>query len=453
MNQDLHQAEKLTLSEKRLMQRHSRSAMAIMAMHTLLCVVYFQLGYMHIALSEALVLVSLVWISLLAYQLLMATGVTLNLREPSLSLPLILYFIGVFMVSGYYVDEFRLSVVTLFFAALLMVSFRLSGKVMIAVAFLASAAYALMLWLALMDRWVQLSLSVELLQWLVFAMISVSFAVTGGGVNRLRNALADKNRDLANAVEKVREMAIRDDLTGLFNRRHLLDILERQRALAGRKGVPFAVCYVTWITSRKSMTGMVMTGGTGYCASFPSWRYRACVTVIFLVAWEARNSCWCCRKVTPTAPCWWLNVCASVGVNSVSMPRVARPLSACPWAWRIIGMARVSMSCLTGPIRVCTRPSPGDGTRARWREELIIDNSRVRLAGSATQEAASKPGTRPLAFNNSTTPVRVVIHYQLTPNATKCLVASRTCRLLPSTTLVWLSVWQSRVSLAPTRRW
>ena len=32
MNQDLHQAEKLTLSEKRLMQRHSRSAMAIMAM-------------------------------------------------------------------------------------------------------------------------------------------------------------------------------------------------------------------------------------------------------------------------------------------------------------------------------------------------------------------------------------------------------------------------------------
>ena len=48
MNQDLHQAEKLTLSEKRLMQRHSRSAMAIMAMHTLLCVVYFQLGYMHI---------------------------------------------------------------------------------------------------------------------------------------------------------------------------------------------------------------------------------------------------------------------------------------------------------------------------------------------------------------------------------------------------------------------
>ena len=244
MKHDLHQAEKLRLSEKRLMQRHSRSAMVIIAMHTLLCVVYFQLGYMDISLTEALVLALLVWGSLLAYQLLMATGVTFRLREPSLSLPLILYFIGVFMVSGYYVDEFRLSVVTLFFSALLLVSFRLSGKVMVAVAFMASAAYALMLWLALLDRWVHLSLSVELLQWLVFAMISVSFAVTGGSINRLRDALVDKNRDLANAVKKVREMAIRDDLTGLFNRRHLLEILERQRALFSSKSVPFAVCYV-----------------------------------------------------------------------------------------------------------------------------------------------------------------------------------------------------------------
>ncbi len=244
MNQDLHQAKKLTLSEKRLMQRYSRSAMAIMAIHSLLCVVYFQLGYMHIALPDALVLFFLVWACLLVYRLLMATGITFKLREPSQSMLLILYFIGVFMVSGYYVDEFRLSVVTLFFTALLMVSFRLSGKVMVAVALLASAAYALMLWLVLMDRWVQLSLSVELFQWLVFAVISVCFALTGGSINRLRDALVDKNRDLANAVEKVRQMAIRDDLTGLFNRRHLLEILERQRALFSRKGVPFAVCYV-----------------------------------------------------------------------------------------------------------------------------------------------------------------------------------------------------------------
>ncbi|MGB1922176.1 MAG: cell division protein FtsL, partial [Alcanivorax sp.] len=139
MNQDLRQAEKLTLSEKRLLKRHSRSAIAIMAMHTLLCVVYFQFGYFDVALEKGLVMLFVVWASLVAYQLLLATGWTLRLSEPSLSLPLVLHFMVVFMVSGYYVDEFRLSVVTLFFAGLLLVSFRLSGKVMIGVAVLASA--------------------------------------------------------------------------------------------------------------------------------------------------------------------------------------------------------------------------------------------------------------------------------------------------------------------------
>lgn len=115
---------------------------------------------------------------------------------------------------------------------------------MVGVALLGSGAYAIMLWLALNDRWIQLSFSVEALQWLVFSMIAISFAITGGGINRLRDTLEDKNRELAKAVEQVREMAIRDDLTGLFNRRHLLEILERQRALAVRKKLPFAVCYV-----------------------------------------------------------------------------------------------------------------------------------------------------------------------------------------------------------------
>ena len=143
-----------------------------------------------------------VWGSLLVYQLLLVSGWTIKLREPSLSLFLILHFTLVFMISGYYVDEFRLSAVTLYFAGLLLVSFRLSGKAMVAVAVLGSASYAVMLWLELNDRWNQWSFSVEALQWLVFSMIAISFAITGGGINRLRNTLEDKNRELAKAVDQ-----------------------------------------------------------------------------------------------------------------------------------------------------------------------------------------------------------------------------------------------------------
>lgn len=244
MNSELRQAENLTLNETRLLKRHGRSAVAIMAMHTLLCLVYFRMGEFQISPESGTILLISVWVSMAGYILLLASGLTLRFRDPSLSLPLILYCGVVFAISGYYVDEFRLSVVTLFFAVLLLVSFQLSGKVMIGVAIFSSAAYALMLWMALDDRWVQLSFSVEALQWLVFTMISISFAITGGGINRLKKDLAEKNRELAKGLEQVREMAIRDDLTGLFNRRHLLEILDRQKALADRKRVPFSVCYV-----------------------------------------------------------------------------------------------------------------------------------------------------------------------------------------------------------------
>lgn len=244
MNSELRQAEHLTFNETRLLKRHGRSAVAIMAMHTLLCMVYYRMGEFRISPEWGTVLLVGVWVTMSGYLLLLGSGLTLRFREPSLSLPLIIYCIVVFAVSGYYVDEFRLSVVTLFFAILLLVSFKLSGKVMVGVAMLSSAAYAIMLWLALDDRWVQLSFSVEALQWLVFTMISISFAITGGSINRLRNDLSDKNRELAKGLEQVREMAIRDDLTGLFNRRHLLEILDRQKALADRKRVPFSVCYV-----------------------------------------------------------------------------------------------------------------------------------------------------------------------------------------------------------------
>merc|ERR1712023_389522 len=99
-----------------------------------------------------------------------------------------------------------------------------------------------MLALALATRGLRLSLSLELLQWLIFTLVALSFAVTGSGVNGLRRSLEVKNQALADALEQVRDLAIRDDLTGLFNRRHILEVLEHQKALADNQIYPFSVC-------------------------------------------------------------------------------------------------------------------------------------------------------------------------------------------------------------------
>jgi PleD family two-component response regulator len=49
---------------------------------------------------------------------------------------------------------------------------------------------------------------------------------------RAAQQFVGKNEELGKALEMVREMAIRDELTGLFNRRHIMEILQQQQALA-----------------------------------------------------------------------------------------------------------------------------------------------------------------------------------------------------------------------------
>jgi len=68
---------------------------------------------------------------------------------------------------------------------------------------------------------------------------------------RARVELEAVNRQLSNRVEQVqalegalREQAIRDELTGLFNRRHLNAVLPPMLALAARSGEPLAVVII-----------------------------------------------------------------------------------------------------------------------------------------------------------------------------------------------------------------
>ncbi|TMH26390.1 MAG: GGDEF domain-containing protein, partial [Betaproteobacteria bacterium] len=50
--------------------------------------------------------------------------------------------------------------------------------------------------------------------------------------------------DLKAAFERIEQLAIRDELTGLYNRRFLMECLARERSRAERLGVRFCVCLI-----------------------------------------------------------------------------------------------------------------------------------------------------------------------------------------------------------------
>lgn len=80
---------------------------------------------------------------------------------------------------------------------------------------------------------------------LLSVVSSVSLCLTLGtfaAIFELRNR---RNiRRLKAALERIERLAIRDDLTGLFNRRHFMSLVEAERRRSARDGSPFCLCLI-----------------------------------------------------------------------------------------------------------------------------------------------------------------------------------------------------------------
>ncbi|MEM7098100.1 MAG: GGDEF domain-containing protein [Pseudomonadota bacterium] len=83
----------------------------------------------------------------------------------------------------------------------------------------------------------------EALSFTAFTVMLVSAALVSGEVLRVRGSLAEQNKTLERLMDQSRELASRDELTGVHNRRYMLEILERQKELADRDQQKFTVCF------------------------------------------------------------------------------------------------------------------------------------------------------------------------------------------------------------------
>ncbi len=86
-------------------------------------------------------------------------------------------------------------------------------------------------------------LQFELMSALAFAAMLSGVLLLAAEMHRLRDNLVERNRGLREAMERLQELALRDELTGLHNRRFILEVLTRQKALADRGQHGFTLCY------------------------------------------------------------------------------------------------------------------------------------------------------------------------------------------------------------------
>jgi diguanylate cyclase (GGDEF)-like protein len=171
---------------------------------------------------------------------LFRSGLNLRFRDPSLTAEMIFAAVLALAYLMYHAAQARGALSLFYPVALLFGVLRLGTGRLLALALVAFGAHATVLALtdslrgpAAADAWMQLATLAIVLPW---------FAVMGGYVNKLRHRLSDSNRRLKEAVGRAEETAMRDVLTGAYNRRHLLDVLRREISRAQRVGAQLAVC-------------------------------------------------------------------------------------------------------------------------------------------------------------------------------------------------------------------
>jgi diguanylate cyclase len=192
----------------------------------------------------------LIWLAAVAglvnlgFLMLIRSGLNLRFSDPSLTLPQI----AVASVLAVYVlsiaREQRGVLLLLYFTSFFFGVFRLNSR-----EFLQLSLFSVLLYIGFFIHVLTTEpnhAKEEILHLLVLVMVLVWQSLIGGYIARLRTELRDKNRDLNQAMVRIRELLVHDELTRAFNRRYLMEILQREQSRVDRRKVNskagFSVC-------------------------------------------------------------------------------------------------------------------------------------------------------------------------------------------------------------------
>lgn len=148
------------------------------------------------------------------------------------------------LVIGYYVSaDARVITLMLIFTAFFFGVFSFSTKQYLALASVTALSYLAMLTLKYEpgQRGGE-DFRLEMLHFMVLAVILLWMSLLGSYIASMRTKLVGKSDALASALARLKELASRDELTGLHNRRHLMERLEQQEERSKRHQEPFALC-------------------------------------------------------------------------------------------------------------------------------------------------------------------------------------------------------------------
>ena len=162
------------------------------------------------------------------------TGLNLRMADPSLTAIQMCAAILMAMYVMYFARESRGVLLLIYVIVLLFGIFRLDIRSFLFVSVFTLVTYGIDIILLYELRSQDMNFTMELLQLVVFALVLVAFSIIGGYISNLR-------KKLGKSLSVIREMSIHDELTGAYNRRHIMEMLENERQRVSRGGPRFSL--------------------------------------------------------------------------------------------------------------------------------------------------------------------------------------------------------------------
>ena len=185
------------------------------------------------------------WIILLSIIMILyivfRTGLNLRMSDPSLTSIQMCVACLVVMYGIYYGHEIRGVLFSMYILILLFGTFRLYTSQFLFISAFALLTYGIDIVLLNIFRSQNINLKIEYLQWFGLAIVLISVSFIGGNISSIRRELSVSRKKLQSSLTVIREMAIHDDLTGFYNRSHLMDLIESENNRSVRTGSVFSL--------------------------------------------------------------------------------------------------------------------------------------------------------------------------------------------------------------------
>ncbi|RZI80950.1 MAG: GGDEF domain-containing protein [Rubrivivax sp.] len=191
--------------------------------------------------TPGLWLLTYIWVGMSTFYLLVRTDWSSRLGNPGMDLPQCLYATAAILWAYVIAGPVRSSVLMLVALVLVFGMFSLKAREVVALGVLTVTGLGVIMATMSLHDPVQFDPRLEFIRFVLAASTLPALSGVAYYVSQMRKRLMEQKTELANALSMLQEVASRDELTRLVNRRHMQQRIEQEVSTQRRTGESFCL--------------------------------------------------------------------------------------------------------------------------------------------------------------------------------------------------------------------